>query len=89
MSICASKQWGGSGYSILGLAVAVEEIARGCGGTAAIVSIHNCLYINAINEYGTDNQKEKFLKPLTKGEIGCFCLSEPGIMMDIFVILSY
>lgn len=79
MSICVPKEWGGSGYNTLGLAVAVEEIARGCGGTGATVSIHNCLYVDLVNRYATNKQKEIFLKPFTQGEVGCFALSEPGM----------
>lgn len=63
---------------MLGLAVAVEEISRGCGGTGAIVSIHNCLYVNLLDKLATEKQKETFLRPFTKGILGCFALSEPG-----------
>ncbi|KAK9686601.1 Acyl-CoA dehydrogenase, C-terminal domain [Popillia japonica] len=79
MSICVPKKWGGSEYSTLGLAVAVEEIAKGCSGTGATVSIHNCLYVDLLSRCGTDKQKEQFLKPFTTGEVGCFALSEAGL----------
>lgn len=78
LSICVPKKWGGSGYNTLGLSVAVEEIAKACGGTGATVSIHNCLYVDLVYRCGTDNQKEKFLRPFTNGRLGCFALSEPG-----------
>lgn len=83
MSICVPKKWGGSEYSTLGLAVAVEEIAKGCSGTGATVSIHNCLYVDLLSRCGTDKQKEQFLKPFTTGEVGCFALSEAGIYCEI------
>lgn len=78
LAINVSEKWGGSNQDSLALAVAVEEIARGCGGTGTIVSVHNCLYVNLLNRCGTDQQKEQFLKPFTKGTLGCFALSEPG-----------
>lgn len=73
-----SEKWGGCGQDTLALAITVEEIAKGCGGTGAIVSIHNCLYVGLLDRCGTDKQKEQFLKPFTDGTIGCFALSEPG-----------
>lgn len=78
LSITVSEKWGGSGQDALALAVAVEEIARGCGGTGTIVSVHNCLYVNFLDRCGTDKQKEEFLRPFTNGTLGCFALSEPG-----------
>lgn len=78
LSINVSEKYGGSGQDSLALAVAVEEIARGCGGTGAIVSIHNCLYVNLVDRLGTEDQKREFLCPFTKGNLGCFALSEPG-----------
>ncbi|KAK9686602.1 Acyl-CoA dehydrogenase, C-terminal domain [Popillia japonica] len=83
MSICVPKKWGGSEYSTLGLAVAVEEIAKGCSGTGATVSIHNCLYVDLLSRCGTDKQKEQFLKPFTTGEVGCFALSEADAGSDV------
>lgn len=78
LAVCADQKWGGAGQNMLALAVAVEELSRGCASTGAIVSIHNCLYINLLETFGNDNQKEKYLKPFTKGKLGCFALSEPG-----------
>ncbi|XP_044253378.1 short-chain specific acyl-CoA dehydrogenase, mitochondrial-like [Tribolium madens] len=84
LAISVSKEYGGSGQDNLALAVAVEEIARGCGGTGAIVSIHNCLYSNLLNRLGTEQQKEKFLCPFIRdSELGCFALSEPDAGSDV------
>lgn len=68
---------------MLGLAVAVEEISRGCASTGAIVSIHNCLYVNLLHRCGTEKQKETFLKPFSNGTLGCFALSEPEAGSDV------
>ncbi|XP_045477816.1 short-chain specific acyl-CoA dehydrogenase, mitochondrial-like [Harmonia axyridis] len=83
LSINVSEKWGGSEQDTLAMAVAVEEIARGCGGTGTITSVHNCLYVNLIDRCGTDEQKEKFLRPFTKGTLGCFALSEPDAGSDV------
>nr|XP_022917120.1 short-chain specific acyl-CoA dehydrogenase, mitochondrial-like isoform X1 [Onthophagus taurus] len=83
MSIVAAKKWGGSEFDTLSLSIAVEEISRCCGGTGAIVSIHNSLYIDLVNNLCNDQQKEVFLKPFVGGEIGCFALSEPDAGSDV------
>ncbi|KAJ8934063.1 hypothetical protein NQ318_012494 [Aromia moschata] len=77
------EKYGGSGQNALALAVAVEELAKGCGGTGTIVSVHNCLYVNLIDRCGTEEQKETFLRPFTSGTLGCFALSEPDAGSDV------
>lgn len=78
MGACVDPAYGGLGLDYLSLAIAVEELSRGCASTGMIVSIHNYLYANLINEKGTAEQKDKFLREFTKGAIGAFALSEPG-----------
>lgn len=52
---------------------------RGCASAGVIMSVNNSLYLGPINKFGTDQQKEEFIKPFTNGDkIGCFGLSEPG-----------
>ncbi|KAF5293752.1 hypothetical protein FQA39_LY03237 [Lamprigera yunnana] len=82
LSINVSKDSGGLGLDRLYTAICVEELARCCASTAAIISIHNCLYMNVIERLGTDSQKEEFLKPFAN-EIGCFALSEPEAGSDV------
>ncbi|CAH1645321.1 unnamed protein product [Spodoptera littoralis] len=83
MGACASEDYGGMGMDYLSLALAVEELSRGCASTGLIVSIHNFLYLNLVNEKGTPEQKELFLKDFTRNCIGCFALSEPGAGTDV------
>lgn len=83
MGACVDEEYGGKGLDYLTLAVAVEELSRGCASTGMIVSIHNFLYANLVNEKGTPEQKELFLKDYTKGSLGCFALSEPGAGTDV------
>lgn len=57
-------------------------IIRGCGGTGAIVSIHNGLYAAVVDKYGTTEQKKQFLPSFVDGtSVGSFALSEPGLLV--------
>lgn len=78
MGVCVDPAYGGLGLDYLSLAIAVEEISRGCASTGMIMSIHNFLYANLVNERGTENQKENFLRSFTRGSLGAFALSESG-----------
>lgn len=83
MGIGAASEFGGANMGTLALSIAVEELSQGCASTGAIVSIHNCLYANLLNRLGTQEQKEKFLKPFTDGnKIGAFALSEAGLSFE-------
>jgi butyryl-CoA dehydrogenase len=74
--------WGGAGMSVLSYAIIIEEIARVCASTAVILSVNN-LICDPILRFGTDSQKERFLKPLARGEmLGCYSLSEPTAGSD-------
>jgi butyryl-CoA dehydrogenase len=71
-------EWGGAGMDNVAYAVAMEEIARGCAGTAVIMSVSNSLYCDPVLKYGTDAQRKEFLAPYAKGEkLGAFALTEP------------
>lgn len=77
MGIPFSKELGGQGCDTLTYVLAVEEIANFCGTTAVILSAHTSLGADAINNHGTPEQKEKFLRPLISGEkLGAFALTE-------------
>lgn len=77
------KEYGGAGADNLAYAMAVEELSKACGTTGVIVSAHTSLCAAPIYEFGTEEQKQKFLVPLAKGEkIGAFGLTEPGAGTD-------
>jgi len=77
-------QYGGGGADNLSLVIATEEIARACASTADIVDAHLCLCAEPINFYGTEEQKQRFLPPLAKGEkIGAFAITEAEAGSDI------
>ena len=77
MGVYVPEQWGGSGLDVLAYAVAMEEISRGCASTGVIMSVNNSLYCDPVNKFGTDAQKERWLRPFAQGQkLGCFALSE-------------
>lgn len=83
MGMMIPEEWGGAGMNAVSYAMAIEEIAAACASTAVILSVNNSLVCAPIAKFGTDAQKEKFLKPLASGEkLGCFALSEPGYGSD-------
>lgn len=78
MGACVDKKYGGKGLDLLTFTLAIEELARGCASTGIIVSIHNCLYADLVQQFGTAEQIQEFLVPYTSGRIGVFALSEHG-----------
>jgi len=83
MGIPFPKEYGGAGLDSLSYAIAVEELARVDGGAGVILSAHTSLGAYPIYAYGTEEQKQKYLVPLAKGEkIGAFGLTEPNAGSD-------
>ncbi|SEJ10307.1 butyryl-CoA dehydrogenase [Lachnospiraceae bacterium A10] len=83
MGIPIPKEYGGQGCDVLTYVMCVEELAKVCGTTAVIVSAHTSLCCDPILTYGTEEQKQKYLVPLAKGEkLGAFALTEPGAGTD-------
>lgn len=77
------KEYGGEGGDDLGYAMAVEELARVCATTSVIISAHTSLCAWPLLKFGTEEQKQKYLVPLAKGEhIGAFGLTEPNAGTD-------
>lgn len=77
------KEFGGAGADYLSYAIVMEEISRKCCSTGTFVTAGSSLVALPILNFGTDYQKEKYLKPLAIGEkIGCFGLTEPGAGSD-------
>ncbi|MBQ9359737.1 MAG: acyl-CoA dehydrogenase [Lachnospiraceae bacterium] len=83
MGIPVPKEYGGQGCDTLTYAMCVEELSKVCGTTGVIVSAHTSLCIDPIMTFGTEEQKQKYLVPLAKGEkLGAFGLTEPGAGTD-------
>ena len=78
--VAVPAEWGGAGLDYLALAVILEEIAAGCGATSTVVSVNNCPVCSILMAHGNADQKERFLKPLARGDLlGAFCLTEPHV----------
>lgn len=76
-------EYGGAGGSEIDYAIAVEELSKACGTTGVICSAHTSLACWPILRYGTEEQKQKYLVPLAKGEkLGAFGLTEPNAGTD-------
>lgn len=77
------EKYGGMELDNLTYICAMEEFARGCAGAMISLSVHNSLVCEAILQYGTDEQKDKYLPKLASGEImGSYCLTEPNSGTD-------
>lgn len=83
MGMMVPSEWGGAGFDTISYVLAMEEISKVDASVGVIMSVNNSLVCYGINHWGTDEQKERFLKPLASGQkLGCFCLSEPEAGSD-------
>jgi butyryl-CoA dehydrogenase len=81
--ICVPEEYGGAGLDYVTLALVLEEIAAGDGGTSTAISVTNCPVNAILMRYGNDAQKKKWLTRLAQGELlGVFCLTEPHVGSD-------
>ena len=81
--ICVPEEWGGAGLDYVTLALVLEEIAAGDGGTSTAISVTNCPVNAILLRYGNAAQKQQWLAPLARGEmLGAFCLTEPHVGSD-------
>jgi hypothetical protein len=83
LGMTVPEQWGGAGTDFVSYVLAVEEIAAGDGGVSTIMNVNNSPVCAAIQSFGSESQKERFLKPLAQGRmLGAFCLTEPQAGSD-------
>ena len=83
MGMMVDPKYGGSGMDTLSYVLAMEEISKVDASTSVCMSVNNSLVCWGIEKYGNEEQKQKYLVPLAKGEkIGAFCLSEPEAGSD-------
>jgi len=81
--VCVPQELGGAGLDYLALALVIEEIAAGDGGTSTVISVTNCPINAILMRYGNAAQKKQWLMPLAQGEmLGAFCLTEPHTGSD-------
>lgn len=81
--VAVPEQYGGAGLDYVSLALVLEEIAAGDGGTSTIISVNNCPVCSIAMMYANEEQKARFLRPLAQGEmLGAFALTEPHTGSD-------
>ena len=78
--VAVPTEYDGAGLDYLALAVILEEVAAGDGATSTVVSVNNCPVCSILMAYANEEQKQRFLKPLARGDmLGAFCLTEPHV----------
>ncbi|MEW5421643.1 acyl-CoA dehydrogenase family protein [Amorphus sp. 3PC139-8] len=83
MGMLVPEEWDGSLSDHVAYALALEEIAAGNGAVSTIMSVHNSVGCVPILRFGSEEQKERFLRPMARGELlGAFCLTEPHAGSD-------
>ncbi|KDP83857.1 acyl-CoA dehydrogenase family protein [Cupriavidus basilensis] len=81
--VAVPEQYGGAGLDYLSLALILEEIAAGDGGTSTVISVNNCPVCSMLMAFASEVQKQQWLVPLARGEmLGAFCLTEPHVGSD-------
>jgi butyryl-CoA dehydrogenase len=87
MGMLVPPECGGAGADHVGYALALEEIAAGDGAVSTILSVHNSVGCLPILRYGSEEQKQRFLVPMARGDmLSCFCLTEPEAGSDAAAI---
>ncbi|MGI6638213.1 MAG: acyl-CoA dehydrogenase family protein [Desulfobulbus sp.] len=83
LGMLVSEKYGGEDMGTVSYALALSEIAAACASTAVIMSVHNSICCGSIERFGTEEQKQEFLVPMTEGKIiGAFALTEPEAGSD-------
>ncbi len=83
LGMMVDPKYGGSGMDAVSYVLAMEELSKVDASCSVVVSVNNSLVCWGLETFGTEEQKEKYLKPLATGEIiGAFCLSEPEAGSD-------
>jgi alkylation response protein AidB-like acyl-CoA dehydrogenase len=83
LGMMVPPKYNGAGVDTVSYVLALQEIAYACASTAVVMSVQNSIVCETINRFGTEDQKESYLKPLATGEvIGAFALTEPHAGSD-------
>jgi hypothetical protein len=78
--VAVPSEYDGAGLDYLALSIILEEIAAGDGATSTVVSVNNCPVCSILMAFGNEDQKQRWLKPLARGDmLGAFCLTEPHV----------
>ena len=83
LGLTVPEKYDGGGADTVSYVIAIEELAKACASTAIVMAVQNSLVCAGLEKFGTEEQKEKYLRPLARGEkIGAFALTEPGAGCD-------
>ncbi|MGQ9585723.1 MAG: acyl-CoA dehydrogenase [Anaerolineae bacterium] len=83
LGLTAPEKYDGGGADTVSYVLALEEISKACASTAIVMAVQNSLFNYPLSIFGTEEQKERFLRPAARGEkIGAFALTEPGAGSD-------
>ncbi len=89
LGFTTAEDYGGGGADSISYVIAIEELSKACASTAIVMAVQNSLVNAGIEKFGTQEQKEKFLAPLARGQkIGAFALTEPGAGCDASALLT-
>lgn len=81
--IQAPEELGGAGMDTVSYCIIIEEISRACSGLGLCVTVHNGVAVYPLVQFGSEEQKKRWVPPLAKGEkIGAFCITEPNVGSD-------
>lgn len=90
LGMLVPEEWDGAGADHVAYALAIEEVAAGEGACSTIMSVHNSVACAPILKFGTDAQKERFLRPMARGELlGAFALTEPQAGSDAAALRTH
>jgi len=90
LGMMVPPEWGGNGMDTISYAIAMEQISKIDASASVVMSVNNSLVCSIFQKYANNHQKEKYLKPLAKGEkLGCFSLSEPQSGSDASNMKTY
>lgn len=83
LGLTVPEKYDGGGADAISYVIAIEELAKACASTAIVMAVQNSLVCAGLEKFGTEEQKDKYLRPLARGEkIGAFALTEPGAGCD-------
>ncbi len=89
LGLTTAEEYDGGGADSISYVIAIEEMSKACASTAIVMAVQNSLVNAGIEKFGTQEQKDKFLKPLARGQkIGAFALTEPGAGCDASALLT-
>jgi alkylation response protein AidB-like acyl-CoA dehydrogenase len=89
LGVCVPEEYGGAGADFLSYILVLEELSRGDAGVGVTVAVHTSACTLPLMQFGTDEQRRRFVPPLARGEgIGCFALTEPGAGSDAGALVT-